>query len=531
VVDAEVNDSPTRRGEWFVVAAAILVGALLALQGWRDRAPSLDLIPHLEDAEAFVRDGVIPTKGCLSSFGAYIPPGPTWLFAPGIAADLPGRLVHYPGTLFLFALTVVGVYLLGNHCFRPPAGMWCALVYAVSDRGIFYASSLWPRGHPAFVVWTVLFLCLWVTRRRAAWLGSAAAAFAAGMYVFMEILPLALAVPFVWLRYRPPIRIAPLVAASAAALLVWSPYLRFEASRDWIDLRAILSKTPLPLGDYKATMCDANAEIVERKEKLLPFAEWEAAPKRREAVADDWPRLRHMGIGLSENFGPRSGFVVWLTLLGLGLSWRFRSRGDEEALRPMGVLWRALLVPWLLLLLMPEGGGDLAGRRFWWLWPLQAVAATGSIFVLFDERRWRRLLPAGLVLFTLWTGDGGARVRDWMERGFGGDDAEQWTVCRQIAQECGRERTTRVGYCVEIWAHAFKFRPFDERYKLGWEWDWLLRRDFGVHNAIDCPEGVSPAAVFEVHERGLSIHFLGHHHQEEKLWESRRFTLYGKRKR
>ena len=119
--------------DWLAVLAAILLGSLLEVQGWRSRVPSLDLIPHLEDAEALVHRGVIPEKGCLSSFGAYIPPGPTWLFAPGIAANLPARLAEYPAALFLFMLTAVGIFLLGKDSFGTSAGVWSVAIYCVSQ--------------------------------------------------------------------------------------------------------------------------------------------------------------------------------------------------------------------------------------------------------------------------------------------------------------------------------------------------------------------------------------------------------------
>jgi len=519
--------------QWIWLNAAVLIGAILALQGWRRNAPTLDLVPHLMDAEALVQNGVIPDKGCLSSFGAYIPPGPTWLFAPGVAARLPARLIEYPGALVLFALTAGGIFFLGNLCFERPVGVWAAAVYCVSDRGLFFASSLWPRGHPAFVVWTAYFLCRWAADRRGAWLGAAAAVFAVGMYVFMEILPLALAVPLIWLRYKPPIRIMPLLWATACAGLVWAPYLRFEWKRDWQDLRAILSKTPLPLGDYKAEMCNPDAEIIELPDLVLPFSQWE---KRTVPVANGdpgWPRLRHAAIGVTENFGPRAGaFVIWLLLLGYGVVQRYRSRGDFEspADAAAGSFWRALVVPWILLLLLPEGGADLAGRRFWWLWPLQAVGAVGALLHYFRWVWWCGRLAAALVLFTLFSGAGAARIVDWWKHGFGGADSARWLICQRIADEVAPLQTARVGYSVEVWAHAFKFRPFDRRYKIGLEWDWLLRYDFGVRNEIDCPEGVSDAADFEVFHRELPVKFLHRLEDGKQIWTDQHYDLFMRRR-
>jgi hypothetical protein len=535
LADAEVNGGSVKTSDWFAVAAAILVGSLLALQGWRNRVPSLDLIPHIEGAEALVHDGVIPNKGCLSSFGAYIPPGPTWLYAPGIAAQLPARWIHFPGSMTLFVLTAIGLYLLGKGIFGASVGVWTVAVYCVSERGLFFASSLWPRGHPAFVVWTVLFLCWWASQRRTVWLGAAAATFAIGMYVFMEILPLAIAVGFIWLKYRPPIRVWPIACATLIAGVVWAPYLHFESQREWRDLRAILSRKSLPLNDVRPYLCDAESTIVDAKGRVLwPTAETEtreASPPPNEIRN----RLRHAGQGLVENFDslpdspiPRLfSSIPWLFLIAVGIAARSMWKRDgQERDSSQGVLWRMLLIPWLLLLLIPETDSALSGRRFWWLWPLQVVAAVGVLHRLTGGRRISVVFSSLLVALAFFAGDGWLRVQDWKANGFSGKDAEAWVMGQRIDAELpGDARATGVGYSVEVWGHAFRFRVIDPRYKIGWEWDWLLRYDFGISNRIDCPEGVSGEAVFEVVQKGLSARFAPRLKDGKALIDGEKYML------
>src|ERR1700682_3525715 len=60
------------------------VGLSIALQGWKSRVPNWDLLPNIWDAAELIRARRIPVKGTLSSFTAYIPPGTTWLMAPGL---------------------------------------------------------------------------------------------------------------------------------------------------------------------------------------------------------------------------------------------------------------------------------------------------------------------------------------------------------------------------------------------------------------------------------------------------------------
>ena len=44
---------------WALPAA---LSALLAIQGWRGRAPTIDHVPLFDDARAAVRTGVLPNK-------------------------------------------------------------------------------------------------------------------------------------------------------------------------------------------------------------------------------------------------------------------------------------------------------------------------------------------------------------------------------------------------------------------------------------------------------------------------------------
>jgi hypothetical protein len=85
----------------------------------------------------------------------------------------------------------------------------------------------------------------WISANSARSLAVALVFWAAGMYVFMEIAPAALLVPVLWLVYRPPIRLASLTIALVASVSLWWPYLLYQRTRDFQDLHALLSRTPL----------------------------------------------------------------------------------------------------------------------------------------------------------------------------------------------------------------------------------------------------------------------------------------------
>ena len=52
-----------------LVVLVAFAGTMFAWQGWRERVPTIDLVPHYLDALAFVRDGVVPTRGTVSAEG------------------------------------------------------------------------------------------------------------------------------------------------------------------------------------------------------------------------------------------------------------------------------------------------------------------------------------------------------------------------------------------------------------------------------------------------------------------------------
>ncbi len=115
------------------------------------------------------------------------------------------------------------------------------MVFAFSDRGFFYAGSLWPRAHPIFLVWFVYFVNRWVERKQYA-LACALAVWFAGAYWMLEGATAILILPLAWIAYRPQLRWSEICLALAAGALIWSPYLAFEGPRGFIDLRALLSR-------------------------------------------------------------------------------------------------------------------------------------------------------------------------------------------------------------------------------------------------------------------------------------------------
>jgi hypothetical protein len=235
-----------------------VLSSLLALQGWRSRPlTSDDAIPAL-DALALRNTGTIPKLGTSSSFGVLIPPGTTWFWALGTISVREAQLLPYPGALLLHFGTLLALVLLAGIFFR---NWWVRVLvgglYGFSQLGLYFAGSLWPRGHPFFVAWCVYFLALWVLRRQSWWLMAAIVTYFAGAYYFMEIAPLGLVFAAVWICFRPPVRVAPVAAGLVVSLLIWWPYIYRDSKAGFRNLTAlVMRKSLISPTDPSIRWCD-----------------------------------------------------------------------------------------------------------------------------------------------------------------------------------------------------------------------------------------------------------------------------------
>ncbi|HEX9616071.1 MAG TPA: hypothetical protein VGA03_01550, partial [Anaerolineales bacterium] len=62
--------------------------------------------------------------------------------------------------------------------------------------------------------------------------------------------------------YRPPIRVAPLLLAGAVILVAWSPYLKFEAPRGFVDIRSQLLQKSIFPKNYREAWCDPTRTML-----------------------------------------------------------------------------------------------------------------------------------------------------------------------------------------------------------------------------------------------------------------------------
>jgi hypothetical protein len=247
-----------------VLAASVAsAGSALALRGWRARMPDTDVLAGMQNSHALLEHGRIPDRGVVSSYGSYTPPGVAWMVLPDAAFVSDLRLFGYLGSWLFQCGTLIGIFLLTRTFFGARCGFLSVLLYGFSASGLYFAKGLWlePRSHPFFFVWMAYFACEWVRRRDSRYLAASLVTWAAGMYVFMEMAPALFIIPAMWVVYRPPIKLRALVVSGLLSCVIWYPYLRFEATRRFADVRSQVLLEHLWPANWRSSLCDPTLPV------------------------------------------------------------------------------------------------------------------------------------------------------------------------------------------------------------------------------------------------------------------------------
>ncbi len=333
------------------------VGLLLAWQGWKARTVNVDLVPHIESAHELLVSGHLPDRGCLNGFASFIPPGTTWLLLPGLFVFTDPRLFEVIGSGLLYLGTLIGILLLASDYLGIRCGWLAVGLYGLSEIGLQFAGSLWPRGHAFFYVWMIYCTGRWIRCGPATYLMAALVSWAAGMYVFLELAPAVFILPMLWLVYRPPVQLWAVIGAAGVSLAIWSPYLAFEVGRGFVDLRAQMLQQEILPAHYQQSWCDPMLAMgswsIPAQVPHVPEHTWDAL----------WSRLLLQGKAVVwgipynvERVARVPGPSVVLLLLASSLVMLSRSAASADMGHYVRHAWRLPLVLGLLL------GGTLANE-------------------------------------------------------------------------------------------------------------------------------------------------------------------------
>jgi hypothetical protein len=293
-----------------VVIVVSLLAAVLAAQGWRSHIPAPDLVTAIRAAHALIATGALPEHSDVGSYGTFNTPGPAWQMLPSTLLFHDPRLSEYVGAGLLHFLTLLGIFLLGRKYFGTWCGCLAVVLYGLSVQGLFWAGSLWTNGSPDMFIWLVYLASEWVTRRDGRFLAAAVAAYALGMYVDLALTPAIAVIPAIWLVYRPPVTLKPLLAAAAVLLIVWFPYLRFEAGRSFVDLRSQFLLEHILPSNPSRSWCDPTRKLKAWPANARATASSARAVAPTERAVSDGARASESSLarfenGLENNFRDR----------------------------------------------------------------------------------------------------------------------------------------------------------------------------------------------------------------------------------
>jgi hypothetical protein len=337
-------------GTAYVLVFAAL-GVVLILQGWRSRIPNFDMLSTIDAAQQFIDHGKLPETSVVTSFGSFTPPGLTWFMLPGVLLFRDPRLFEYVGSIFLYVGTLLGIFLIARRYFGPRCAVVAVALYGFSELGLSIGSTLFHR-YPIhfFFVWMVYCVGRWVDENNPRFLAAAIAVWAVGINVFMEMAPAILVIPVIWLLYRRSIRVAPLLMAVALAAAVWYPYLRFERSRNFVDLRSQVFREVIGPTDFTRSWCDPS--LVPQDWITLPQESFisndRTSSRSRWAGMRPWASERATVVAesLLANFSrfliPGAGAGLFLLTL-IGLAAAFVGSGNVTDVEDDRGVWRQRL--------------------------------------------------------------------------------------------------------------------------------------------------------------------------------------------
>ena len=412
----------------------------------------------------------------------------------------------------------------------------CALLsvalYGFSELGLYFAGSLWPHGHPFFYVWTLYFAVSWAARRKAIYLAAAIVVCAAGMYVHLEIMPAVLILPVVWILYRPPLQLWPMLTAIIISATIWLPYLRFEYTRDFSDIISQLSRKRNAPADYKTAWCDPGAAMkhLEYTQEITPGSSnlWFTVTK---SLQPQNLLPKTLITGLFGNFKrnlrlPSTAYILFgLFTTGLFLlnkraigstarqcvsnafhRWILSSgREDRALLTPTpGALIPLLLIPWAFLLYSSKDYVILQETRYWWLWPAQiivlAALVTDVARRLNTPRSITWIAQAAILAMIVINPLILERIETWTARGWSGGNLYEKQSVDYIAKliHANNRNNAAIGYNTFFYDWLPGQHALDRRMKVGMEFDLLFRFLHGITNTDTCAEGFSAADEFRV---------------------------------
>lgn len=203
-----------------------------------------DVVPVVSLGWDWLHGGLFPLHGTLSSVAAYNMPGLVWLHLPALMITDSPFLAIVLTLLLVNMLGTFAVCALGQEVVSRRVGLGAAVIFTFSETSFSASTIDWAQlVLPSLYVWVALALFRWWRTGHGGWmvLAGGLAVFAL-MVHFSAVLLLPVCGLF-WLVSGARLRGRWLLVLAGVSGLLLAPYLMFQTTRDFRDLRAFVART------------------------------------------------------------------------------------------------------------------------------------------------------------------------------------------------------------------------------------------------------------------------------------------------
>jgi 4-amino-4-deoxy-L-arabinose transferase-like glycosyltransferase len=218
----------------------MLLAAYLRLSNLELTEFKLDEAHVCSKAAEFLASGRPPLVGIGSSVGAANPP--LFIYLTAIPVSLSRNPAVIAGFIALLNVgAVLGCYLLTREHFGEKVALIATLLFAVSPWAVFYSRKIWAQDLlPPFVGLFFAAIFSTIVKRRPRQLILVFLWLACLIQLHLSALALIPLVALFLLVFRSRIRVVPLLAGLLVFVLIFAPYIYYEATHGWINLRTFI---------------------------------------------------------------------------------------------------------------------------------------------------------------------------------------------------------------------------------------------------------------------------------------------------
>ncbi len=254
-----MNATPTYRHSWSLLLLIFCLSLPVKLIAAQNMVWDIDIVPVVARGQAWLEGGAFPVYGTLSSVAAYNMPFLVWLHLPALIITDDVQIAMLMTLLVFNAIGTLYCYLAGAALFQPRTGIIAAALFTFSEISVSSSYIAWAQLLlPVFFIAVFYHVWQWRIRAQGRHLALAGIFATAAFMTHFAAIMLFPAMLIVALVSRARWQWRSLLVGAGVCLLLLAPYVRFQVERDFVDLRAFLTRTsPIPaevLAEYEQTI-------------------------------------------------------------------------------------------------------------------------------------------------------------------------------------------------------------------------------------------------------------------------------------